>query len=145
MADIEAIPVSALNQYAYCPRRCGLIHQKGEFTNNFHTARGNAKHERVDRAAHETLRSGACVEYALPVWSDRQGLIGKCDGVEFWLGEKMRIVDCAYTISEQRLREYAKIPELERLRWLDELARFTLMARAAPDDPTANRSTPNTA
>ena len=77
MADIEAIPVSALNQYAYCPRRCGLIHQEGKFTDNIHTARGNAEHERVDRVAHETLRSGARVEYALPVWSDRLGLIGK--------------------------------------------------------------------
>ena len=84
MADIEAIPVSALNQYAYCPRRCGLIHQESEFTDNIHTARGNAEHERVDRASHETMRSGARVEYALPVWSDRLGLIGKCDVVEFW-------------------------------------------------------------
>lgn len=57
----------------------------------------------------------------------------------------MRTVDCEYTISEQRLRDYAKIPELERLRWLDELVRFTLMARAAPDDSTASRSTPGTA
>ena len=84
MADIEAVPVSALNQYAYCPRRCGLIHQEGEFTDNIHTMRGNAEHERVDRATHETMRSGARVEYALPVWSDRLGLIGKCDVVEFW-------------------------------------------------------------
>ena len=84
MADIEAIPVSALNQYAYCPRRCGLIHQEGEFTDNIHTMRGNAEHERVDRTAHETMRSGARAEYALPVWSDRLGLIGKCDVVEFW-------------------------------------------------------------
>ncbi len=84
MADIEAISVSALNQYAYCPRRCGLIHQESEFTDNFHTTRGNAEHERVDRASHETMRSGARVEYALPVWSDRLGLIGKCDVVEFW-------------------------------------------------------------
>ena len=84
MADIEAISVSALNQYAYCPRRCGLIHQESEFTDNIHTARGNAEHERVDRASHETMRSGARVEYALPVWSDRLGLIGKCDVVEFW-------------------------------------------------------------
>lgn len=57
---------------------------EGEFTDNIHTARGNAEHERVDRATHETMRSGARVEYALPVWSDRLGLIGKCDVVEFW-------------------------------------------------------------
>ncbi len=80
----DLINLSALNQYVYCPRRCGLIYQEGEFTNNLHTARGNAEHERADRVAHETLRSGARVEYALPVWSDRLELIGKCDVVEFW-------------------------------------------------------------
>jgi hypothetical protein len=50
-----------------------------------------------------------------------------------------RTVDCAYAISEERLREYAKVPEIERLRWLDELVRFTLMWRDAPTilDPDA--------
>ncbi len=79
----EPINISALNQYAYCPRRCALIYLEGEFTQNIHTARGNAEHERVDRVAHETKASGARVEFALPVWSDRLGLIGKCDVVEF--------------------------------------------------------------
>ena len=84
MSNLDPIPLSAFNHWVYCPRRCGLIHQEGEFTNNIHTTRGNAEHERVDRVAHETLRSGARAEYALPVWSDRLGLIGKCDVVEFW-------------------------------------------------------------
>ena len=84
MSNLEPIPLSAFNHWVYCPRRCGLIHQEGEFTDNVHTARGNAEHERVDRASYETMRSGARVEYALPVWSDRLGLIGKCDVVEFW-------------------------------------------------------------
>ena len=84
MADTEPVPLSALNHYAYCPRRCGLIHIEGEFTDNIHTARGNAEHIRVDRNAYQTKQSGARVEYALPVWSDRLGLIGKCDVVEFW-------------------------------------------------------------
>jgi CRISPR-associated exonuclease Cas4 len=80
----DPIPLSALNHWAYCPRRCGLIHMEGEFTDNIHTMRGNAEHERVDQVEHQTLGSGARVEYALPVWSDRLGLIGKCDAVEFW-------------------------------------------------------------
>ena len=84
MIDLDPIPLSALNHYAYCPRRCGLIHIEGEFTDNIHTARGNAEHERVDRSAYETAKSGARLEFALPVWSDRVGLIGKCDVVEFW-------------------------------------------------------------
>lgn len=105
MADIEAISVSALNQYAYCPRRCGLIHQEGEFTNNIHTARGNAEHERVDRVAHETTRNGARVEYALPVWSDRLGLIGKCDVVEFWPDGTVYPVEYKHGPKRQRLND----------------------------------------
>ncbi|MEZ5457646.1 MAG: CRISPR-associated protein Cas4 [Lysobacteraceae bacterium] len=81
---IQPIPLSALNHWAYCPRRCGLIHMEGEFSDNVHTARGNAEHERVDRTSYETSKRGARVEYALPVWSDAVGLIGKCDAVEFW-------------------------------------------------------------
>ena len=80
----DPVPLSALNHWAYCPRRCGLIHMEGEFTDNIHTMRGNAEHERVDQVEHQTLGSGARVEYALPVWSDRLGLVGKCDAVEFW-------------------------------------------------------------
>lgn len=82
--NTDPVPLSALNHWAYCPRRCGLIHMEGEFTDNLHTARGNAEHERVDQMAHSTGREGARLEYALPVWSGRVGLIGKCDVVEFW-------------------------------------------------------------
>lgn len=83
-SPVEPIPLSALNHWAYCPRRCGLIHLDGQFIDNVHTARGNAEHERVDRVSYETAKSGARVEHALPVWSDRLGLLGKCDAVEFW-------------------------------------------------------------
>lgn len=80
----EPINVSALNQYSYCPRRCALIYLENEFSDNVHTSRGNAEHARVDRVAHATSKDGARVEYALPIWSERLGLIGKCDVVEFW-------------------------------------------------------------
>lgn len=84
MNNDDLVNLSALNQFAYCPRRCGLIYQEGEFENNLHTARGNAEHARVDRIDHAVSRDGARVEHALPVWNDRLGLIGKCDVVEFW-------------------------------------------------------------
>lgn len=80
--ELDPIPVSALNQWAYCPRRCGLIHMENEFTDNIHTARGTAEHERADTIRHETT-DGRRVETALPIWSSRLGLIGKCDIVEF--------------------------------------------------------------
>jgi len=84
MEIVDPLNISALNQYAYCPRRFALIYVEAEFQDNIHTQRGNAEHERVDQVAHTTARSGARVEYALPVWSARLGLIGKCDVVEFW-------------------------------------------------------------
>jgi CRISPR-associated exonuclease Cas4 len=82
-ASNESINVSALNQFAYCPRRWGLIYLESEFADNEHTARGHAEHARVDRAGHLAQRDGARVEYALPVWSERLGLVGRCDVVEF--------------------------------------------------------------
>lgn len=84
MNNDELINVSALNHYAYCPRRCGLIYLESEFSDNIHTARGNAEHERADYSGWVTTKEGARAEYALPVWSDRLGLVGRCDVVEFW-------------------------------------------------------------
>ncbi|QFY42145.1 CRISPR-associated protein Cas4 [Candidatus Methylospira mobilis] len=84
MSDLaEVIPLSALNQYAYCPRRCYLIHAEGEFQDNIHTVRGTLEHERVDQQNGESKAAGVRLEYALPVWSDVLGISGRCDAVEF--------------------------------------------------------------
>ncbi len=75
------IPLSAINQYIYCPRRAGLIHIEGMFTHNEHTVIGSQLHEGADIPGYETVR-GVTMLRALPVWSDRLGLSGKCDVVE---------------------------------------------------------------
>ncbi len=75
--------LSALQHFAYCPRQCALIHIEQVFAENVHTMRGQALHRQVDTPGYETSRSGVHVERALPVWSERLGLIGKCDVVEF--------------------------------------------------------------
>ena len=77
-----AIPLSALQHWCYCPRQCALIHVEQVFADNLHTLRGQAVHKQVDQPGVET-RAGVRVERALPVWSDRLGLIGKADVVEF--------------------------------------------------------------
>ena len=74
--------LSALQHWSYCPRQCALIHLEQAFDENVHTMRGNAAHERVDEPGFETFE-GVRAERALPVWSDKLGLIGKCDVVEF--------------------------------------------------------------
>lgn len=80
--ETDPIPLSALNQYSYCPRRCYLIHAENEFADNVHTISGTLEHERVDQLHHE-IHAGVRVEFALPVWSERFGLSGRCDVVEF--------------------------------------------------------------
>ena len=83
MSLTEPVPISALNQYGYCPRRCFLIHAEGEFEDNVHTISGSREHERVDQLQHE-VKAGVRVEFGVPVWSKRLGLTGRCDVVEFY-------------------------------------------------------------
>jgi len=78
----DPLMLSALQHWSYCPRQCALIHVEQAFDENVFTMRGNAAHERVDDPGFETFE-GVRAERALPVWSDRLGLIGKCDVVEF--------------------------------------------------------------
>ena len=82
MDDIDPLPLSALQHWAYCPRQCGLIHLEQAFDDNLYTQRGQAVHAQVDQPGVE-LRQGLRVERALPVWHDALGLIGKADVVEF--------------------------------------------------------------
>jgi CRISPR-associated exonuclease Cas4 len=85
MSDTNPIAISALQHYAYCPRQCALIHVEQVFDDNVYTARGQAVHKLVDTPGYE-IKAGVKVERALPLWSDRLGLIGKADVVEFHPG-----------------------------------------------------------
>lgn len=78
----EPIAISSLQHWAYCPRQCGLIHLEQTFADNLYTARGNAVHRLVDTPGYE-IRAGVRVERSLPLWSERLGLVGKADLVEF--------------------------------------------------------------
>lgn len=78
----EPIMLSALQHWSYCPRQCALIHVEQTFTDNVHTARGNAVHALVDIPGYEA-RPGVRIERALPLFCDRLGLTGKADVVEF--------------------------------------------------------------
>jgi CRISPR-associated protein Cas4 len=82
MNEADPVPLAALQHWTYCPRQCGLIHLEQAFEDNIHTARGQAVHHLVDTPGYE-MKAGVKVERALPLWSDRLGLIGKADLVEF--------------------------------------------------------------
>lgn len=81
-SDDDLIMISAIEHYSYCPRQCALIHIEQVYDENVFTLRGNAAHERADTVSWESA-PGAVIERALPVWSDRLGLNGRADIVEF--------------------------------------------------------------
>lgn len=82
MSPSEPIFISALQHYLYCPRQCALIHVEQTYDENLYTLRGSRVHERVDTPEHEFI-AGVRVERALPLYSERLGLTGKADVVEF--------------------------------------------------------------
>ena len=77
----EMVALSLLNDYLYCPRRAALKVVEGWREANAHTARGEIVHEHADLPGYEVAK-GVTLWRALPVWSERLGLSGKCDIVE---------------------------------------------------------------
>src|ERR1039458_5378273 len=96
---LEALPLSLLNDLLYCPRRAALKAVEGWRAANEHTARGDIVHEHADLPGYEVAK-GVTVLRALPVWSDRLGLSGKCDVVEAWEGKAESRKQKAEMISE---------------------------------------------
>lgn len=77
----EPLPLSLLNDYLYCPRRAALKIVEGWRAANVHTDRGDIVHEHSDLRGYEVVQ-GVTLLRALPVFSERLGLNGKCDIVE---------------------------------------------------------------
>lgn len=90
----ELLPLSLLNDFLYCPRRAALKLVEGWRGTNEHTLRGDIVHEHADLPGYESQvsESGAPIMLwrALPVWSERLGLSGKCDIVEAELKSETR-------------------------------------------------------
>src|SRR5262249_17768656 len=80
--DADLVLVSALEHWSYCPRQCALIHLDQVWDENLYTLRGRHAHDKVD-VPDTDLRDGVRIERGLPIWSDRLGLVGKADVVEF--------------------------------------------------------------
>ena len=80
--DDELLPLSALQHLLYCERQCALIHQERTWVENRLTVEGTRMHQRTDQGEEE-LRGDVLVVRALPLRSERLGLSGRADVVEF--------------------------------------------------------------
>lgn len=143
------IPISALNQYAYCPRRCWYMHVAHEFMDNVHTIEGSLLHERAD-SREETRRGDLLQLRSVYLYSFRYGLIGKADlieerpgeiyPVEFkkgrrgdWGNDQIQLCAQALTLEEMLGREiprgfiyYAATGRRQEVQFTPELRRETL-------------------
>jgi len=80
--EVIEVPISAIEHYSYCPRQCALIHVEQTYDENVYTIKGTLAHERVDSGA-EAVRKDVKEVRGIPLWSERLGLRGKGDLVEF--------------------------------------------------------------
>ena len=96
--ELDVVLISALEHWSYCPRQCGLIHLEAVWDENLYTLRGHQAHERAD-APGEAIEDGARVVRGMPLWSDRLGLYGKADVVEFRGGTPFPV---EYKVGERR-------------------------------------------
>ncbi len=80
--DEEPIPISALQHAVYCLRQAALIHLERLWADNRLTAEGDVLHAVADKGG-KRLARGVRRVMGLAVSSQRHGLAGVCDMVEF--------------------------------------------------------------
>jgi len=81
--DDELVPISALAQYVYCPRRAALLFLERQWADNVFTVEGRHVHQRAHRTnLRERLPDGYAIHNLL-LKSERLGLVGTADVVEF--------------------------------------------------------------
>lgn len=74
--------LSALQHYVFCPRQCALIHLEQLWDENGHTAEGRLMHESA-HSGEARMRDGVRIVTDLELRSERLGLYGRADVVEF--------------------------------------------------------------
>src|SRR5437870_4062673 len=80
----DDLPLSALNDLLFCPRRCALHRIEGLWTDNVHTVEGTFAHKKVHaERSSEHDESPYRVVRGLWLRSERLRLIGVADLVEF--------------------------------------------------------------
>jgi CRISPR-associated exonuclease Cas4 len=80
--EADIIAISAIEHYLYCPRQCALIHVANIYEENRLTQSGIYEHERVHNE--DVINdSGVRKRTGMKVYSDRLGIIGQADVIEY--------------------------------------------------------------
>lgn len=79
----DFIPVSAVSHMAFCERRCALLHIEFLYDENRFVVEGAQLHEQVHDAPATESRGDVRIARGLMLRSERYGLSGRADAVEF--------------------------------------------------------------
>ncbi len=120
--SLEAVKISALEHWSYCPRQCGLIHVESVWDENVFTLKGSQLHERADQPTSRSEK-GKIIERALPIWSEKYGLVGRADVVEFDMMAPggMVIVPVEYKSGKPKRKIHASIQLAAQALCLEEM------------------------
>ena len=75
--------ISGLQHFSFCRRQWALAYIEMQWDDNYLTVDGSLRHDRADDPEFTEKRGGLIVSRAIPVRSERYGIVGKCDVVEF--------------------------------------------------------------
>lgn len=81
--DETDLQISGLQHFSFCRRQWALIHIEQQWADNYFTTDGALMHEAADDPFFTEKRGGLIVSRSVPVRSDRLGVSGTCDVVEF--------------------------------------------------------------
>ena len=88
MAERELLMLSGLQHFAYCRRQWALIHVEQQWQENLHTAEGQVFHQRAHDEKQTEVRGDTVIVRGMRVQSERLGISGICDVVEFHRADK---------------------------------------------------------
>lgn len=75
--------LSGIQHFAFCRRQWALIHIEQQWMDNVHTAEGDLFHRRAHDESATEMRGDTLIVRGLRVQSERLGVSGICDVVEF--------------------------------------------------------------
>lgn len=79
----DYLQLSGIQHFLYCRRQWALIHIEQQWSENYRTADGRLMHENVHDSSLRTRRGEVLTLRAMRLHSERLGLSGECDAVEF--------------------------------------------------------------
>lgn len=81
--DDQALMLSGIQHFQFCKRQWALIHIEQQWAENVKTIEGQHLHQKADQPFAREKRGDKLIVRAMPVRSEKLGITGVCDVVEF--------------------------------------------------------------